>query len=149
MAKPTPEPVDESQVKQLALELVKEVKFPCLATCDEDHHPRLRPVSPVLTEEFTIYVANLRPYSKTKEIELNPKVELCYTNKSHDQVRISGIAEILQDQNKLQSIWDANPLLRQFLGSLNNPDLIVYRITPSRVRYMKEWALHYFEVPLP
>jgi hypothetical protein len=25
--------------------------------------------------------------------------------------------------------------------------LIVYRIMPNRVRYMKEWALEYFEVP--
>jgi hypothetical protein len=48
----------------------------------------------------------------------------------------------------LQSIWDANPLLRQYLGTIENPALIVYRIAPSRVRYMKEWALEYYEVPL-
>jgi hypothetical protein len=38
--------------------------------------------------------------------------------------------------------------LRQYLGSLDNPELIVYRIQPNRVRYMQEWALTYHEVPL-
>lgn len=41
-----------------------------------------------------------------------------------------------------------NPLLRQYLGTLDNPQLIVYRIAPNRVRYMQEWALEYHEVAL-
>jgi hypothetical protein len=39
--------------------------------------------------------------------------------------------------------------MRQYLGSLDNPDLIVYRIRPTQARYMREWALEYFDVPLP
>ena len=61
---------------------------------------------------------------------------------------ITGVAEVLTDRVLLQEIWDASPLLRQYLGSIDNPALIVYRITPNRVRYMKEWALEYHEVPL-
>jgi hypothetical protein len=38
--------------------------------------------------------------------------------------------------------------LRQYLGTLDNPQLIVYRIAPNRVRYMQEWALEYHEVEL-
>ena len=48
----------------------------------------------------------------------------------------------------LEEIWAANPLLRRYLGTIDNPDLIVYRITPHRVRFMREWALTYHEVPL-
>ena len=33
--------------------------------------PRLRPVSPVRTDGFTVYVANLRSYAKTAQIETN------------------------------------------------------------------------------
>ena len=39
-------------------------------------------------------------------------------------------------------------LLRHYLGSLDNPALIVYRIVPSRVRFMREWALDYHDVPM-
>ena len=43
---------------------------------------------------------------------------------------------------------DGFPLLRHYLGTPDNPELVVYRIVPSRVRYMREWALDYHEVAL-
>ena len=118
-----------------------------LATMDGDQ-PRLRPVSPVRVDGFTIYVANLRRYGKTHEIAANPRVELCYLDDAHDQVRITGIAEVLTDAATLEGIWAANPLLRRYLGTPDNPELIIYRIRPERVRFMREWALDYHEVPL-
>jgi general stress protein 26 len=145
MTKPQPETVDPSQVRELALRVIREDRFPVLATID-GNQPRVRPVSPVRTEGFTVYVANLRLYHKTVEIEANPNVELCYVDQGHNQVRLSGVAEVLTDRPLLAEIWNANPLLRQYLGSLDNPQLIVYRIRPTRVRYMREWALEYHEV---
>src|SRR5712692_6875870 len=147
MPKPQPQPVDPGQLVQLAQAVIQADRFPYLATIDGDQ-PRLRPVSPVKTDGFTVYVANLRNYHKTAEIEANPKVELCYLDDHHDQVRLTGIAEVIGDRALLQEIWDANPLLRQYLGSLDNPQLIVYRIRPVRARFMREWALDYHEVPL-
>ena len=142
----TPEPFDPADLPELAPAVVKTDRFPYLATLDGDQ-PRLRPVSPVRTEGFTVYVANLRSYHKTGEIAANPRVELCYLDEEHNQVRITGTADVVTDSVVLQAIWDANPLLRHYLGSLDNPELIVYRITPNRVRYMQEWALEYHEVP--
>lgn len=144
---PPPAPPADELVR-LAAAVMVSAKFPQLATMDGDQ-PRLRPVSPVRVDGFTVYVANLKAYHKTKEIEANPNVELCYVDESHDQVRITGRAEILTDRPLLEAIWNGNPLLRKYLGSIDNPLLIVYRIIPNRVRFMKEWALHYFEVPLP
>lgn len=147
MPKPQPDPVDPSRLKELALSVVREDRFPHLATVDGDQ-PRVRPVSPVRTDGFTVYVANLRAYHKTGEIAADPKVELCYLSEAHDQVRLTGTATVVTDRNLLQEIWDANPLMRQYLGSLDNPQLIVYRIDPVRVRFMREWALEYHEVPI-
>jgi general stress protein 26 len=147
MAKPAPPSFTPAQLVALALGVIKADRFPYLATIDGDQ-PRLRPVSPVRTDGFVVYVANLRSYHKTAEIAANPKVELCYLDDKHDQVRITGVAEAVTERLLLQEIWDANPLLRQYLGSLDNPELIVYRIRPVRVRFMKEWALDYHEVPL-
>ncbi len=146
MNKPNPQPIDPSKVRELALEVVRADRFPHLATIDRDQ-PRLRPVSPVKTDGFTVYVANLRVYHKTIEIAANPHVELCYLDDGHNQVRITGVAEVVTERTVLEEIWDANPLLRQYLGSLDNPQLIVYCIRPTRVRYMQEWALEYYEVP--
>jgi general stress protein 26 len=147
MHRPEPEPVPPEAVPELALEVLRTARFPFLATIDGDQ-PRLRPVSPVRTDGFTAYVANLRAYHKTGELAANPRVELGYLAENHDQVRITGVAEVVTDRELLQDIWDSNPLLRSYLGTVDNPDLIVYRIRPTRVRFMREWALDYHEVSL-
>jgi uncharacterized pyridoxamine 5'-phosphate oxidase family protein len=147
MTRPVPEPVSPSEVTKLALAVVQADRFPHLATLDGDQ-PRLRPVSPVRTDGFVVYVANLRGYHKTGEIAANPKVELCYLDDRHDQVRITGVAEVVTDPALLQEVWDANPLLRQYLKRIDNPEFILYCIRPNRVRFMREWALDYHEVPL-
>lgn len=149
MPGPTPQPFAIEELPALARGVIQRAKFPQLATIDGDQ-PRVRPVSPVrVDDDFTIYVANLRSYGKTREIAANPKVELNYLDEVHDQVRITGIAEVLTDAQTLHEIWESNPLLRRYLGSPDNPALIIYRIRPSRVRFMREWALEYHEVPLP
>lgn len=147
MTKPSPEPIDPGQLANLALAVIKADRFPYLATIDGDQ-PRLRPVSPVRTERFTVYVANLRGYHKTREIAANANVELGYLDDHHDQVRITGVAEVVTDRGLLQEIWEENPLLRQYLGTIDNPELVLYRIRPTRVRFMREWALEYAEVPM-
>jgi general stress protein 26 len=147
MSKPQPEPIDPAQLDQLAQAVIQSDRFPYLATMDGDQ-PRVRPVSPVRTDGYTIYVANLRNYHKTAEIAANPRVELCYLDDQHNQVRITGVAEVVTDRPLLQEIWDANPLLRQYLGSIDNPELIVYRVRPHLVRYMREWALDYYTISL-
>jgi general stress protein 26 len=145
---PAPTPVLPEDAPKLALETMHKAKFPMLATADGEQ-PHLRPVSPVLTDGFVVYVANLRAYGKTNQIALNPKVELCYLDESHDQVRITGVAEILADPVLLETIWRNNPLLRRYLGQSDNPSLIIYRIRPTRIRFMREWALEYHEIPIP
>lgn len=149
MPKPLPDPFDPEELPSLARKVITEAKFPMLATIDGDQ-ARLRPVSPVRVDGFTIYVANLQGYHKTAQIAANPNVELCYLSQRHDQVRITGAAHPLgeNEQSLINEIWEENPLLRQYLGSSTNPDLIIYRIVPEQVRFMREWALEYSEVPL-
>ena len=147
MPKPEPKHIEPGEVRELAAALVRGARFPCLATIDGDQ-PRVRPVSPVRTEEFTVYVANLKSYHKTGEIEANHRVELVYVNEEHDQVRITGTAEVVTDRALIEDIFKHTPLLRHYLGSPDNPELLIYRVTPNRVRYMQEWALEYYEVEL-
>ena len=66
-----------------------------------------------------------------------------------DDNRITGAASIETSRPLLEEIWASNPLLRQYLGNIDNPEFILYRIDPQQVRYMREWALEYFDVPLP
>ncbi len=143
--KPRPAPLPED-LRQLALDSMRDAKFPMLATLDGDQ-VRVRPVSPVKTVDFTVYVASMRSSSKTGEIERNQKVELCYMTDGHDQVRITGRAELVTEAAVKEGIWNEDPLLRSFLGTIDNPEFMLYRIEPTRVRFMREWALDYHDVP--
>src|SRR5437899_8708897 len=145
MEAPHMKQIAQEDLVRLAQQVIKAASFPQLATMD-GNQPRVRPVSPVRVDGFVIYVANLRRYHKTEELATNPKVELCYLDDRHNQVRITGVAEVLTDRGLLQEIWDSNPLLRSYLGSMDNPELLIYRITPNRVRYMEECARECYEV---
>jgi general stress protein 26 len=147
MATPTPQPIAPDEIPAFAETTMRAAKFPQLASIDGDR-PRVRPVSPVRTDGFTVYIANLRAYKKTEQIAANPNVELCYLAPNHDQVRISGVAEIVTDTALIEEIWKDNPLLQQYLGSADHPELIVYKVVPSHVLFMREWALDYHEVPI-
>jgi general stress protein 26 len=128
-----------------ALEVMRAAKFPMLATMDSDQ-PRLRPVSPVKTDGFVVYVASLRSSHKTGEIEQNAKVELCYLDDRHDQVRVTGTAERVTDRAFIDELWASYPLLSAYLGTPDNPEFMLYRVVPGHVRFMREWALEYQEV---
>ena len=121
------------ELKDRARRTMEESPYPMLATADGDQ-PRVRPVRPVKTEGFIVYVANQRRFAKTVEIERNPRVELCYLSAARDQVRITGLAELVLDES-------------EWLGEFDNPEFILYRIRPARVRWMREWSTVYHDVP--
>ena len=144
--KPEPIPIP-ADLKEAALTTMNAAKFPMLASMDGGQ-PRVRPVSPVRTDGFVVYVASLRSSHKTGELEANELVELCYLSEGHDLVRITGTCERVIDRAILQDVWDSNPLLRGFLRSIDNPEFILYKVSPNQVRFMREWALDYHDVPL-
>lgn len=148
MSQPRPKPVDPAEVPSRARAIVASDRAPTLATVDPSGQPRIRPVSLLKTDGFTVYVGNLKRYGKTAEIEANPKVEMCFMDADHNQVRLTGRAELVVDRATLDEIFQSSALLRQFLRTPDNPEFVLYRIVPSRVRYMQEWALEYFDVPL-
>jgi general stress protein 26 len=147
MTQPQPRPLDGTQVLERALAVLQAAPYCFLATADGDQ-PRLRPMSPVRTDRFTVYLANFHGYNKTREIGANPRVELCFLDGRHDQVRITGVAEVVTDGAVLQEVRGANTLLRAYLETVDSTQFILYCIRPTRVRFMQEWALDYHEVPL-
>jgi general stress protein 26 len=145
MPKLTPAPVTADQLPGLALAVLKAQRVPILATVDGDQ-PRARPITATWTDGFTVYFANLKRFHKTQEIAANAKVELCFLDKNDDQVRITGVAELVTDRATQEEAFTRDALLRQYLRSPDNPEFTLYRVRPTRVRFMREWALDYFDV---
>ena len=85
--------------------------------------PLCRPHNTRARLGLTVNVGNLKSYGKTREIEVNNKVELCYVDDDHNQVRITGKAEVVKDRKLMEDIWNSNRLLQHYLGSIDNPEL--------------------------
>jgi uncharacterized pyridoxamine 5'-phosphate oxidase family protein len=141
------QPLDTAQVLEQALAVLSADGVCFLATMDDDQ-PRLRPITPVKTEGFDVYVVNLRSYNKTREIANNPKVELCYLDTQQRQVRIAGVAEVVQDATLLQEVAGAHTLLHAYLETIDRSQFVLYHVRPTQVRFMRGWAADYHKVPL-
>jgi uncharacterized pyridoxamine 5'-phosphate oxidase family protein len=130
----------------LARSIVRSVPVSMLATLEGDQ-PRVRPVSPVRVDGFTVYVATLRRHAKAGQIALNPRVELCWLDGDRTQVRIAGVAEPVADPGLLGEIWRESAPLRRAAGAPGNPELVIFRVTPARVRLRRDGAAAYAELP--
>ena len=148
MSKPAPAPVRPEDLPELARAVIRGDKFPFLATVD-GKEPRVRPVTLSWEDGFRIYFVSLRRFHKTVELAANPNAEVCFMDEKHDQVRVAGVAEIVTERPLLERAWNQDPLLPRYLGTIENPEFMLWRIRPTRVRYMKEWAIEYHEVPIP
>ncbi len=137
MTKSLSRPLDPAQVMERALAVIQNAPYSFLATT-EGEQPRLRPISPVGRDRFTIFLANLHGSNKTREIESNPHVELCFLDAQHDQVRITGVAEVVTDEAILQEAAGAKTLLHAYLETVDSTRFLLYCIRPTRVRFMQE-----------
>ena len=125
MPRPVTEPIDPAKLPELARGVIRAGKFPLLATMDGDQ-PRVRPMTLSWEEEFTTYYVSLRRFHKTVELEHNPKVEVCFLDEHHSQVRISGVAEIVADPGLRERAWKQDPLIPRFLGTIGRVPLFYY-----------------------
>jgi uncharacterized pyridoxamine 5'-phosphate oxidase family protein len=147
MTTPNSQLLQPAELVARALAVLKADRICFLATTDGDQ-PRLRPVSPVKTDGFVVYVANLSSSNKTREIAGNHKVELCYLDERDVQVRITGVAEVVGDAAILEEVLGEKTLLRAYLETIDRTRFLLYRVRPTLVRYMQGWEEDYHVVPL-
>jgi uncharacterized pyridoxamine 5'-phosphate oxidase family protein len=147
MTTPNSQVLEPAELVARALAVLKADRICFLATTDGDQ-PRLRPVSPVKTDGFVVYVANLSSSNKTREIAANPNVELCYLDERNVQVRITGVAEVVSDPAILEEVLGEKTLLRAYLETIDRSRFLLYRVRPAQVRYMQGWEEDYHVVPL-
>ena len=125
--------------------------FGNLATVDvDDHSPRVRPVCAFLQDDFTILVPSHTATRKIEEIQKNSRVEICFVDAEHWQVRVAGSAEVVEDLGMKKHLMETtlSPKLWRgfFPGGESDPRYVLYRIVPRSFEWMKEWELEYRRV---
>jgi general stress protein 26 len=133
------------------LEIVRRSKYALLATIGVDGHtPRVRPVCAFLERDGDLSSLLIPTHARTRkiaEIEREPRIELCFVDDRHWQVRFDGVARGVADESvKLRLIETTlHPRLwRGFFPSAEKDEnFILYRLVPEHCEWMKEWELDY------
>lgn len=122
----------------MTIEKVKEIingaGYGSLATCVKGQ-PRIRPMSVVLMDGLRIWTSTYRQSGKIKEIEENNRVEICFTDKNKDHVRIEGIADISGGSEKKKRLFELNPKIGRHFSDENDPKFVLIEIIPTLIRW--------------
>ena len=140
----------ESEDIKKVKEIIKSCAFACLATCDKGQ-PRVRPVSVFPCDDGTFLVATVTKTRKVAHIQANPKVELCYVDSGHRQVRIEGnamVVDSIEEKGRLMKQYLNPQMWKGFFKGPDDPLFALYRIQPRKIEWMESGQVSYRSVDL-
>lgn len=101
-----------------------------LATVDGDQ-PRVRALGFWFADESGFYFQTGSVKEFPKQIEKNPKVEVCFYKHIGiigTMMRVAGNAELVKDSKFKQKVLDERPFLKTFGLTAESQELLIYRI---------------------
>ncbi|KPL01068.1 MAG: hypothetical protein AMJ91_01885 [candidate division Zixibacteria bacterium SM23_73_3] len=93
--------------KQKIVEIMKKASnFSFFATSDGDQ-PRVRPVSAMVEDDMSVWVATSAASRKVQQLKKNPKVSLAFVQQPQGEkaATIIGEAEIVEDMEQKKRVW--------------------------------------------
>ena len=107
------------------LDFLKECGIYYLATEEEDQ-PRVRPFGTAEVFENHLYILTGKKKNVSKQIEANPKVEICAVNANGKWIRISG--NLVRDDRveAKKYMLDQNPSLRSMYDENDDNTEVLY-----------------------
>jgi len=113
-----------------------------LATCDGDQ-PVVRPVSPIVEDDLTIWVTTFCSSRKVKQILKNPKICLAFVEQPHgDKAAIvSGEAQLVPDLKEKRRIWSLATfdLSQHFPEGTESKEFCLLEIVTRKIEWRDSW----------
>ena len=97
----------DSSDKEKIVAIMKQTSLHAyLATCDGDQ-PRVRPISPIVEDDLSVWVTTFASSRKVKQINQNPKICLAFVQQPNGEkaVIIIGEAQIVPDMEQKKRVW--------------------------------------------
>jgi general stress protein 26 len=113
-----------------------------LATCDGDQ-PQVRPVSPIVEDDMSIWVATRAGSRKVKQIRGNSKVSLAFVElpRGRKAATVIGRAVIIDDPAEKKRIWHAADydLSVHFPDGPKSSDFALLKIEVDKIEWRDRW----------
>ncbi len=85
---------------------------------------------------------------KVAQIGKVPHAEYCFGSTEGEHVRISGPCTVSTDNGDKKKLYDTVPGLKKHISDPADPDYVVIRMKPDRIRYRGATDHGYKEIPL-
>ncbi|MFD1738000.1 pyridoxamine 5'-phosphate oxidase family protein [Bacillus salitolerans] len=128
----------DQTVKQKINKLMDQHQVGTLATIRDQ-----KPFTRFMTfshEDLTLYTASDKHTHKVEDINQNPSVHILLGNKDisfdHSYMEIEAKAEITDEVSLKEKCW--NNHLHEWLEGPNDPNYVVLKLTPEKVRFFEE-----------
>jgi general stress protein 26 len=116
----------------------KDFQHVFLATAD-GKQPKVRPVTLIYLDK-KFWITTGTQDAKVKQIRENPRVEFCLYFREGDigvYVRVSGIANIIDDQNAKERIANHIDFFSEHWDSFDDPNYTLLEIVPKEIEYLR------------
>lgn len=128
---------DRNQEIQKICELMKDINCGMLTTVDEDGSLHSRPMSrsSEIDSDNTLWFFTYRNSHKVFEIEHCQQINVSFTSSDKQRyISVSGIAQLVQDHNKMQELWQPE-LQTWFPQGLDEADLALLKVNINKANY--------------
>ncbi len=109
-----------------------------LATCDRGQ-PMVRPVSPIVEDDLTIWVVTFTSTRKVEQVKTNPKVSLAFVEvpEGNRTAIAIGRAEVIEDPDQKKRVWDLCwfDLSQYFPDGPTSDEFVLIRIRAERIEW--------------
>jgi general stress protein 26 len=113
-----------------------------LATADGDQ-PWVRPVTPIVEDDMSTWVATFSTSRKVRQLEKNPNVCLSFVEHpdGNRAAVVFGQAVTEADPEQRRRVWKLAPfdMAGYFPGGPDSKDYCLLRIVPRQVEWREDW----------
>jgi general stress protein 26 len=132
-----------SSDKQRIVAIMKENCLHAYLATSYDTQPFVRPVSPIVEDDLTIWVTTFSTSRKISHIRQNPRICLAFVEQpSGDKAAVVlGEATIVPDLEKKRRVWQLAPfdLSQHFPDGPESKEFCLLRIVPKKIEWRDSW----------
>ncbi len=132
-----------SEEQQIASIMKSNCLHAYLATCDGDQ-PRVRPVSPIIADDMSVWVTTYGTSKKVRQIRQNPKICLAFVEQPNGDkaATVIGKALIIPDMTEKRRVWKLAgfDLSEHFPGGPESDEFCLLKILIERIEWRDSWT---------
>lgn len=114
-----------------------------LATCDGDQ-PRLRPVSPIVEDDMSLWITTFCSSRKVEQLKYNPKICLAFVDQPNGDraATVIGSTKIVSDIEAKRRIWQLATfdLSQYFKQGPESSKFCLLKIITKQIEWRESWT---------